>query len=36
MGECAVDREEYEIQEYQGGCHCGAAVGLAVGHTAAR
>ncbi len=24
MGECAVDREECEMQEYQGGCHCGA------------
>jgi hypothetical protein len=24
MGEGAVDREEYKMQEYQGGCHCGA------------
>ncbi len=24
MGECAVDREECEMQKYQGGCHCGA------------
>jgi hypothetical protein len=24
MGECAVNREEYEMQVYQGGCHCGA------------
>lgn len=24
MGERAVDREECKMQEYQGGCHCGA------------
>jgi hypothetical protein len=24
MGECVADREECEMQEYQGGCHCGA------------
>jgi hypothetical protein len=24
MGECAIDREECAMQEYQGGCHCGA------------
>jgi hypothetical protein len=24
MGECAVDREECKMQQYQGGCHCGA------------
>ena len=24
MGERTVDREEYKMQEYQGGCHCGA------------
>ena len=35
MGECAVDREEYQMQEYQGGCHCGAAVLLVVRQTAA-
>jgi hypothetical protein len=23
-GECAVDREELQMQEYHGGCHCGA------------
>jgi hypothetical protein len=24
MIECAVDLEEFKMQEYQGGCHCGA------------